>query len=82
MIRNLYFAPRLARRASEGESAHRLRVGLVSEPATGRGWLWLPMALLLGYLLFAHGCHGDEDNELFMRLQRTTVPGSREATQP
>jgi hypothetical protein len=22
------------------------------------------MALLLGYLLFAHGCHGDEDNEL------------------
>lgn len=21
--------------------------------------------LLAGYLLFAHGCHGDEDNELF-----------------
>jgi hypothetical protein len=21
-------------------------------------------ALLVGYLLFAHGCHGDEDNEL------------------
>jgi hypothetical protein len=25
-------------------------------------------ALLLGgYLLFCHGCHGDEDNELFAR---------------
>jgi hypothetical protein len=21
--------------------------------------------MLAGYLLFAHGCHGDEDNELF-----------------
>jgi hypothetical protein len=31
----------------------------------GRGWLIWPFLLLLGYLLFAHGCHGDEDNELF-----------------
>jgi hypothetical protein len=23
------------------------------------------LALLAGYLLFCHGCHGDEDNELF-----------------
>jgi hypothetical protein len=23
------------------------------------------VALLAGYLLFCHGCHGDEDNELF-----------------
>jgi hypothetical protein len=25
---------------------------------------WLVLALLGGYLLFCHGCHGDEDNEL------------------
>jgi hypothetical protein len=23
------------------------------------------LVILAGYLLFAHGCHGDEDNELF-----------------
>jgi hypothetical protein len=28
------------------------------------GWGWLAVLLLGGYLLFAHGCHGDEDNEL------------------
>ncbi len=28
---------------------------------------WLALALLAGYLLFCHGCHGDEDNELFVR---------------
>jgi hypothetical protein len=37
-------------------------------PAPERGWLFWPMLLLAGYLLFAHGCHGDEDNELFLRL--------------
>lgn len=26
---------------------------------------WVALALLGGYLLFCHGCHGDEDNELF-----------------
>ena len=33
----------------------------------GRGrWLLLAVgAGLVGYLLFCHGCHGDEDNELF-----------------
>jgi hypothetical protein len=35
------------------------------EPAR-RGWWRYGVALALaGYLLFAHGCHGDEDNELF-----------------
>jgi hypothetical protein len=29
--------------------------------------LWVVLALLAGYLLFCHGCHGDEDNELFAR---------------
>jgi hypothetical protein len=27
--------------------------------------VWVVLALLAGYLLFCHGCHGDEDNELF-----------------
>jgi hypothetical protein len=45
------------------------------EPTTRCGWLFLPLLLLAGYLLFAHGCHGDEDNELFMRLgQMGAVP--------
>jgi hypothetical protein len=35
--------------------------------------MWVPMLLLLGYLLFAHGCHGDEDNELFMRLTKSPI---------
>jgi hypothetical protein len=30
---------------------------------------WLALLLLAGYLLFAHGCHGDEDNELLMKLR-------------
>jgi hypothetical protein len=39
------------------------------EPPHQRGWLIWPMLLLLGYLLFAHGCHAEEDDdELFMRL--------------
>jgi hypothetical protein len=41
------------------------------EPAR-RGWWRYGVALALaGYLLFAHGCHGDEDNELFARLSGT-----------
>ncbi len=39
----------------------------VAEP--GR-WLFLVYLLLGGYLLFAHGCHGDEDNELFNWLSQ------------
>jgi hypothetical protein len=31
----------------------------------GFTWVaWSALALLAGYLLFCHGCHGDEDNEL------------------
>ena len=29
---------------------------------------WLTVILLGGYLLFCHGCHGEEDNELFTEL--------------
>ena len=31
--------------------------------------------LLAGYLLFAHGCHGDEDNELFTAAATCVVSG-------
>jgi hypothetical protein len=42
------------------------------EPPRGRGWWRYVAALLLGgYLLFAHGCHGDEDNELFTQALRS-----------
>jgi hypothetical protein len=31
---------------------------------TSRRYFFAAFLLLAGYLLFAHGCHGDEDNEL------------------
>ena len=31
-------------------------------------WSWAIFLLLAGYLLFAHGCHPDEDTELFARV--------------
>jgi hypothetical protein len=45
-----------------------------SRPAEEAGFVpwrrrrWLALALLAGYLLFCHGCHGDEDNELFLQM--------------
>jgi hypothetical protein len=41
-----------------------------NRPEEGQGggkgrWQWIVFLLLAGFLLFAHGCHGDEDNELF-----------------
>jgi hypothetical protein len=39
-------------------------------PVWRSGWIYgLVFLLLGGYLLFAHGCHGDEDNELFANLK-------------
>jgi hypothetical protein len=33
-------------------------------------WLgWAAFLLLAGYLLFSHGCHGADDNELFAALR-------------
>ena len=40
------------------------------ESTRRRRWWRYGLALALGgYLLFAHGCHGDEDNELWARLR-------------
>jgi hypothetical protein len=37
-------------------------------------WGRLATLLLLGgYLLFSHGCHGDEDNEIFVGRTGTRV---------
>jgi hypothetical protein len=33
------------------------------------GWRRVAWLLLLGLLVLAHGCHGDEDTELFARLR-------------
>jgi hypothetical protein len=43
-------------------------VGAKRQAASGL-WLWAILLLLSGLLLFAHGCHGDEDTELFTSPQ-------------
>ncbi len=45
---------------------------LRSPPGLAGRWLFLVYLLLAGYLLFAHGCHADEDNELFAWLAYLT----------
>jgi hypothetical protein len=44
------------------------------EPDSARNplrWLiWPALTLAVGLLLFCHGCHGDEDNELFTSAQQ------------
>ena len=43
----------------------------------GPAWVRVVVLLLLmGYILFAHGCHGDEDNELLDNLP--AVQGAKE----
>jgi hypothetical protein len=48
----------------------------VADEVVADAWSWSRPVVFLGlsaYLLFAHGCHGDEDHELF-------VPAARCAT--
>jgi hypothetical protein len=40
---------------------------------------WAGLALLAAYLLFCHGCHGDEDNELL--ASRGLEPPSARSSQ-
>jgi hypothetical protein len=62
---------RTARHPAAQDDAH---------PACRHGisrWLLVTAgSLLFGYLLFCHGCHGDEDNELFLRGE-TAFPVGR-----
>ena len=34
-------------------------------PGHTLAWRWVGLLLLAGMLIVCHGCHGDEDNELF-----------------
>jgi hypothetical protein len=52
---------------------------LVLEPDEARtSWRFLAALVIAGYLLFCHGCHGDEDTEPFAALAvRTIAAGPR-----
>ena len=66
---------RLATCATSRESSFSTTAGV---PAALRAWRpWAVLFLLAGYLLFCHGCHGDEDNELFTAFGQATVTGGR-----
>jgi len=56
--------PRTSKKAA---AVDRGPTAAASEGIGERRYCW-PLLLLTGYLLFAHGCHGDEDNELFARF--------------
>jgi hypothetical protein len=45
---------------------------------------WLVFLLLAGQLIFCHGCHGDEDNELCVppRFKTTSPDRERRAGKP
>jgi hypothetical protein len=43
-------------------------IGIASHGRRGPRICWAIFFLLAGYLLFCHGCHGDEDHELLVRL--------------
>jgi hypothetical protein len=49
-----------------GHSQPRWHFGLVKKKqyAPRKQWRWFLVLILGGYLLFCHGCHADEDNEL------------------
>src|SRR6185312_3380541 len=42
---------------------------------------WLAFTLLAGHLIFCHGCHGDEDNELCIPPS-PAAPAAREIRNP
>jgi hypothetical protein len=47
------------------------------------GWQWVSLALAVGVLIFAHGCHGpDEDQELLVRQARESIPWIGECLRP
>ena len=50
------------------EERRSARLRLTPKAPRVIGWLaWPALMLLAGYLLFCHGCHGDEDNELLVK---------------
>jgi len=61
---------RVSHRAWTGVSSGRDKPGR-SPAQRKRRWGWLAVLMLAGLLVFCHGCHGDEDNEL---LASAAVP--------
>jgi hypothetical protein len=60
----------------------RCRFSQTDGTRSWRHWTGALMAgIVAGYLLFAHGCHGDEDNELFGG-RSAIAPASRERERP
>jgi hypothetical protein len=53
-------------------------VGPVVRSAPRRWRRRLLGALVIGYLLFCHGCHGDEDTELFTKMSTSSRANPRE----
>jgi hypothetical protein len=51
----------------------RLNVPRRELPRAWPFWKAALFVLVAGFLLFAHGCHGDEDNELFARIIAAVV---------
>ena len=76
--------PRSHKRAAErtGAISSKRTAKLVGATArmqpgrASRGLRRLTLFLLAGYLLFCHGCHGDEDNELLAQCGISTRNGS------
>jgi hypothetical protein len=62
---------RLTSRATTDETIGRwtIAASLTTRRLLGR----LVPLVVAGYLLFAHGCHGDEDNELFAFIHQAVT---------
>ena len=47
----------------------------------GRCWAtrWVALLIIVGYFAVCHGCHGHEDNELFIAPWRTPAPSPGDA---
>jgi hypothetical protein len=71
--------PALGRTSTAACGIARFEIAKPQAAVEGRTCPWLRLAAVLlvcGWLLFAHGCHGDEDNELFARLLSAARPSA------
>ena len=59
--------------AMSATSRERPGISGVLEEKARAPWGLVVVVLVAGYLLFAHGCHGDEDNELLARRNPSLI---------
>lgn len=71
--RNRFAVGRRTRLGKVDAKPQAARPQAAEPPAARKKSKYLALVFLAGYLLFCHGCHGDEDNELFARLLAPTV---------